>query len=1042
MDSISERFQEIIDILGGSKSEKPIVIFIDDVDRCMPEKSLDVLEATRKLLDVKGCIFVISIDRSIVEKIVSLKYKDLPLGQNEKENCLNLLGQNYLEKLIQFPLSIPKLSDSSIRHLIEGLYEDEDMRKCIPIFVAGVAKNPRKIKRLLLVFNYLNRLAKERIDDYQSSIMAKLIIIENRYRELYNLILSDYQILSFLEKYFLRPEDKDEYTHVVADEDRYRKISEILSLYENLADLFKVRLSDGDSFIEIAIQEYIYLIKSVSEESLEKEGMTIISGQIEKPLIGILPPIGPLPPGSYIPHVRNADFAGRVEELLALADNLLYTPDAGSVYQAVAATGMGGIGKTQLAVEFCYRYGRFFQGVHWVQADQDMEAGIAACGAKMGLTPWPGETAEQVERTLAAWQGRGPRLVVLDNLEDEVLLKAWLPRLGGLRVLLTSRRAEWPNFSELRKYVLGSLPRAESLLLLRRLAPRLEQVADAELEALAEKVGDLPLALDLMGRYLHIRKTLSPGEYAQEIEKAGAALAHSSLVDRTTENPTGHENSMLNTFLLSWQAIDLSDETDRLAGVLFRACGYCAPNVPIPDNVLAAAAGQDEEGSEAFDFALRRLANLGLALQGEDGLLVQPLLAEFARVQDENAPESALPALVDALGTLSYQANETGLVSVFAPLRPHLQAAAEAAQTAGLEAAGKLWNNLGYHLHEVAEYHNAKAAYERALAIDKAAYGSDHPSVARDVNNLGSVLQALGDLPGAREAYERALAVDEAAFGSEHPSVAIRVNNLGSVLKDLGDLVGARAAYERALAIFEKHLGSDHPNVATLVNNLGGVLQGMGDLAGARAAYQRALAIDEAAYGSEHPSVARDVKDLGGVLYALGDLVGAREAFEWALAIFKKHLGADHPNVATLVNNLGGVLQALGDLAGARVAYERALAVDEAAFGFEHPSVARDVNNLGSVLQALGDLSGARAAFERALVIFEKQLGTDHPNVATLVNNLGGVLYALGDLAGARAAYERALAIFERFLPPDHPNIRIVRGNLERVKKEMEERGE
>ena len=147
-----------------------------------------------------------------------------------------------------------------------------------------------------------------------------------------------------------------------------------------------------------------------------------------------------------------------------------------SVYQAAAATGMGGLGKTQLAVEYCYRYGRFFQGVHWVQADQDMEAGIAACGLKMGLNPWPQETAEQVEHTLAAWQGRGPRLVVLDNLEDEKLLNAWLPRLGGLRILLTSRRAEWPSSLGLRGHPLGVLPRAESLLLLRRLAPRLEKM--------------------------------------------------------------------------------------------------------------------------------------------------------------------------------------------------------------------------------------------------------------------------------------------------------------------------------------------------------------------------------------------------------------------------------------------------------------------------------------------------------------------------------------------------------------------------------------
>ena len=87
-------------------------------------------------------------------------------------------------------------------------------------------------------------------------------------------------------------------------------------------------------------------------------------------------------------------------------------------------------------------------------------------------------------------------------------------------------------------------------------------------------------------------------------------------------------------------------------------------------------------------------------------------------------------------------------------------------------------------------------------------------------NNLGMVLQDLGDLGGARAAYERALAIDEAAYGREHPQVAIDGNNLGGMLKDLGDLDGARAAGERALAIFEKFLPPDHPHIRRVRGNL------------------------------------------------------------------------------------------------------------------------------------------------------------------------------------------------------------------------------
>ena len=92
--------------------------------------------------------------------------------------------------------------------------------------------------------------------------------------------------------------------------------------------------------------------------------------------------------------------------------------------------------------------------------------------------------------------------------------------------------------------------------------------------------------------------------------------------------------------------------------------------------------------------------------------------------------------------------------------------------------------------------------------------------MATGVNNLGSVLHDLGDLPGAKAHYERALTIDEAAYGPDHPQVATDVNNLGGVLRDLGDLAGARACLERALAIYRQFLGEDHPKTKLVRDNL------------------------------------------------------------------------------------------------------------------------------------------------------------------------------------------------------------------------------
>jgi tetratricopeptide (TPR) repeat protein len=696
-----------------------------------------------------------------------------------------------------------------------------------------------------------------------------------------------------------------------------------------------------------------------------------------------LPDPGQLPPDSHLIMAPNKVFTGRIDDLLHIAGLLLYNQAS----PPLVIYGFGGVGKTQLAVEFCYRYGRFMHGAHWINANtpEGIPAEVAACGLEMGLRPWPDKQPEQVAITLDSWQHQPDRLIVLDNLEEESILQEWLPKLGSVRLLITSRRGSWPKDLGLQTHSLGALSRPESLSLLHKLAPHLASLPDPDLDPLPDRLGDLPLALDLAGRYLNDQSDLIITDYLAELDRQGEAISHSSLADWTKYNPTGHATSLVQTFLVSWQplaetATSQGQERDMvrlLAARIFFLAGYCAPNVPIPVSILEEslkiifappAASRQSFLKRIFKQppksppaplvslpdvprhicpAINQLAELGLLTSSNPGPFLHPLLAEFARLQDSVAPESTLPSLVDAVIAQTDNANQSGYPSQFIPLRPHVQILAQTAEAVHLAQAGRLWDIMGWYLDAIADYQAAKDACQRALELDAG------------------------------------------RLGAEHPTVATRLNNLGGVLHAQGDLAGARLHFERALPIFEKLLGPDHPNVATLVNNLGMVLQAQGDLAGARLHFERALRIDEAALGPDHPDVARDVNNLGLVQQDQGDLAGARLHFERVLPIIEKSLGVNHPYYASTLNNLGLVLYAQGDLAGARACYERALRIDEAALGPDHPKVATDVNNLGSVLKAQGDLAGARACYERALRIDEAALGPDHPNDATQVNNLG-----------------------------------------------------
>ena len=765
------------------------------------------------------------------------------------------------------------------------------------------------------------------------------------------------------------------------------------------------------------------------------------------PDLHTLPDPGPLPPGSRLTFPRNALFTGRQPDLLALAQAGFY-PASGPAALIQSITGLGGIGKTQLAVEFAYRYGRFTHAVHWINAAGDINAEIAACGLAMNLLPWPDKTPEQVACTLDAWQRQPDRLALLDNLEDPDLLQEWLPRLSGLRLLITSRRTDLPGYLGIHGLPLQTFPRPESLAFLRTLAPRLSAVPDAALDPVAARLGDLPLALHLAGSYLALQRSRAPADYLAELDKAGGPLRHHPPSLSYTKSPTKHDLDLYATFQLSWQLLDPADPIDQTAQRLFLACCYCAPNTPIPLDLLAAclpspggrvlSPGRGAGGEGEIDLPLHRLTSLGLLETAAQGAAIHPLLAEFARLQDAALVGAQglapLPALADALLDLAYAANMSGLPANVAPYRMHLAAAADFQRPGDLAKTATLLTNLGYYLDMSGDLPAARLYYVQALAINREVLGEHHPDTASSLNNLGMLLKDIGDLPAARPYLEQALAINREILGERHSNTATSLNNLGLLLKDLGDLPAARKYYEQALAIWKEVLGERHPNTASSLNNLGSLLQALGDLPAARPYYEQALAIRREVLGEHHPDTATSFDNLGLLLQDLGDLSAARLYLEQALAIRREALGERHPDTAGSFNNLGLLLKTQGNLLAARKYYEQALAINQEALGERHPDTATSLNNLGSLLYAQGDLSAARPYFEQAIAIRKEALGEHHPATAVSLSWLGVLERDLGQPAMAHAYFEQALSIFQAALPPDHPHIRILQGYLRNLK--------
>jgi len=759
-------------------------------------------------------------------------------------------------------------------------------------------------------------------------------------------------------------------------------------------------------------------------------------------------PYSSLPPGSRMLYRRNPLFTGRAEDLLNLADTFLYEGNGRHVIitQTAVAAGMGGIGKTQLAVEFAHRYGRYFPGgVFWLSfaLPENIASEIAACGGPDGLDLAPSFTDlpldDQVKMVQRAWHESVARLLIFDNCEDDKLLAEWRPPHGGCHVLVTSRRQQWDRTLGVSQLRLEVLPRMESITLLRQFVPDL---SDTDADAIAAEVGDLPLALHLAGSFLvSYSRITNPTTYLDKLRDK-QILQHASMLGRGADySPTSHDLDVARTFAVSFERLDSANETDAMATTLLARIAFLAPGEPVPDDLRRALAPVDEADEDALlqiEDAWQRLVTLGFVEAEQHGALrVHRLIALFAHTETDDLDAAQWAAEMAVVISLEHQRDDAGYVRPMPLLLPHLRFVTNAAWERKDELAALLCNRLGYYLKQVADFSAALPYLEHVLTIREQALGPAHPETAASKGSLGLLLQAMGHLAEARPYLESALVIHEQAFGPDHLKTALSLNNLGSLLSAMGQLAEAQPYLERALAIFEQVLGPTHPNTASSLNNHGSLLQAMGQLTKAQSYYERALAIREQVLGPNHPDTAASMSNLGYILNAMGQLAEARPYYERALAIREQVHGPNHPETAASLNNLGSLLLAAGQLAEARSYLERALTIREQILGSSHPDTAATMGNLGSVLLAAGQLAEARSYYERALAIHEQVLGPNHPDTATSLNNLGHLLETMGHLVEARPYYKRALAIREQVLGSTHPDTATSLNNLGGLLQDM-----
>jgi tetratricopeptide (TPR) repeat protein len=653
---------------------------------------------------------------------------------------------------------------------------------------------------------------------------------------------------------------------------------------------------------------------------------------------------------------RIAGFTGRADALERL-DAILTQDKPAAVTQVsrAAVQGMGGVGKTSLAIEYAHRFRNLYDGVWWCPAETriDLVTSLAALAVEFEVAS-PEEAdvekaAKAALRRLA--EQREIWLLVYDNVTAPDEIADLLPSAGA-RVLITSRFSDWSEWAD--EVSLDVLPVGEAMAFVQDRARRRDEIGA---RILAGALGGLPLAID------HAAATCK----RTQMSFAAYATKASSLIAAAPRG-AGYPRSVAATFDL---AIDDAARQCPAAEALMAFLAQCAPE-RIPMTLVEGAIDNETERLRA----LAALSEVSLVKHDpfEDGMpavtvhrLVQAVA--LARANANATAQQAVERLIARLATIYPGDGDQNPASWphCAPLTPHLLAscATEMANATPNSECADLLNRTASYFYGRGAYAAARPLYERALAIREKALGPEHPDTATTLHNLALLLRAQGDIAGARPLCERALAICEKALGPEHPYAAANLNNLALLLRAQGDLSGARPLYERALAIYEKALGPEHPDTATSLNNIAGLLQAQGDLAGAQPLFERVLAIREEALGPEHPDTAVSLNNLAYLLRDQGDLAAARPLFERALAIYEKVLGPEHPDTNRVCNNFARLLLADGNAAKALTYSEAALAAHKKALGEDHRWTKDSARVAADALDALGRADEAAELYAR-----------------------------------------------------------------------------
>ena len=720
------------------------------------------------------------------------------------------------------------------------------------------------------------------------------------------------------------------------------------------------------------------------------------------------------------PFPQNSFFTGRKMYLERLG-HYLQQKDSIAVAQPVSISGLGGIGKTQLALEYAYRsFPEVYRTILWVNAADrsTLEAGYLSLASLLKLPEKDEREVDCIIQAVKAWlEGHTSWLLILDNADDLQLARSFLPTKPRGHILLTTRSQIMGNVAAQIK--LETMEAEEGLLFLLRRSGTLKHGIELDTIApdirnaarrLVEMLGGHPLALDQAGAY---------------IEETGASFAtyiqiysDQRLILLNERGLLGdeHRETVNVTFEISFQ------RARALCSTAADVLHFCSPLLPddIPEELFNDGLRLD---ITKFNNAIRALRRYSLIERRAEKKslsihrLVQVVVWDTMTTSEREVwTERAIAALNAIFPCVEY-----GTWSQCERLVSHvLTCAAMPGRQAALSPEEvELLYKTALYLLDRARYKEAEPLFQCVVATLQQSI-PDHSNTAASVYNLARTYYWQGRYAEAEPLFLQARAIDEKALGEGHLNMAIHDHGLALLYKAQGRYTEAERLYRRAFTTREHHLGREHHDLVEILGSLGKLYMEWGKFGDAEPLFQQAIELQAQHGGQEHPEAMTLLNDLAD-LYCLDSRDAAAEPlYQQILQFREKQVGAIHPLTATAHFNMAKLYLRRGQYQKAEPYARRALELYESTLGQTHPYMAAGLSCLAEICYQQGDYQQAETYWHQALTICEHQEGSEHPHAALCLHGLAMVFYQQGQYREAETYLQRALAIQEPLLGIGH----------------------